>query len=79
MGNLDKLLSEINSTKVAIEKAGASKIEADLLSAQKSIDNLKDKQQEKDKVTFQEKLNGIKKVIADEKAKAEQEAKIKAE
>ncbi|WP_347981543.1 hypothetical protein [Lactococcus petauri] len=79
MGNLDKLLSEINSTKLAIEKAGASKIEADLLSAQKSIDNLKDKYQEKYKVTFQEKLNGIKKAIADEKAKAEQEAKIKAD
>lgn len=81
MGNLDKLLSEINSTKVAIEKAGASKIEADLLSAQKSIDILKDKYQEKDKVTFQEKLNDIKKAIAYEKAKAkaEKEAKIRAE
>lgn len=42
MGKLDKFLSEINSTKVAIEKADSSKTEADLLNAQKAIDNLKD-------------------------------------
>ncbi|MBK0084491.1 hypothetical protein IAE51_11375 [Lactococcus sp. S64] len=58
---LDKLLSEINSTKIGVEKADSSKSEADLLNAQKAIDNLKDKYQEKDKVTFQKKLDEIKK------------------
>ncbi|WP_285141064.1 hypothetical protein [Lactococcus petauri] len=78
---LDKLLSEINSTKVAVEKAYSRKTEADLLNAQKAINSLKDEYQAKDKSIFQENLNNIKKVIADEKAraKAEQETKIKAE
>lgn len=78
---LDKLLSEINSTKVAVEKADSSKTEEDLLNAQKAIDSLKDEYQVKDKSIFQENLNDIKKAIADEKArvKAEQESKVKAE
>lgn len=78
---LDKLLSEINSTKVAVEKADSSKTEEDLLNAQKVIDSLKDEYQVKDKSIFQENLNDIKKAIADEKArvKADQEAKVKAE
>lgn len=79
MGKLDKLLSEINSTKVAVEKVDSSKTEADLLNAQKAIDILKDEYQAKDKSIFQENLNNIKKAIADEKARVEQEAKIKAE
>jgi sortase (surface protein transpeptidase) len=79
MGKLDKLLSEINSTKVAVEKAVSSKTEADLLNAQKAIDILNDEYQAKDKSIFQENLNNIKKAIADEKARVEQEAKIKAE
>lgn len=79
MGKLDKLLSEINSTKVAVEKADSSKTEADLLNAQKAIDSLKDEYQAKDKSIFQENLINIKKAIADEKARVEQEAKIKAE
>lgn len=61
MGKLDKLLSEINSTKVAVEKADSSKTEADLLNAQKAIDILKDEYQAKDKSIFQENLNNIKK------------------
>lgn len=76
---LDKLLSEINSTKVAVKKADFSKTETDLLNAQKVIDSLKDEYQVKNKSIFQENLNNIKKAIADEKARAEQEAKIKAE
>lgn len=78
---LDKLLSEINSTKVAVEKADSSKTEEDLLNAQKAIDSLKDEYQVKDKSIFQENLNDIKKAIADEKdrVKADQEAKVKAE
>lgn len=76
---LDKLLSEINYTKVAVEKADSSKTEADLLNAQKAIDSLKDEYQVKNKSIFQENLNNIKKAIAYEKAKAEQEAKIRAE
>lgn len=76
---LDKFLSEINSTKVAVEKADSSKTEADLLNAQKAIDSLKDEYQVKNKSIFQENLNNIKKKIADEKARAEQEAKVKAE
>ena len=79
MGKLDKLLSEINSTKVAVEKVDSSKTEADLLNAQKAIDILKDEYQAKDKSIFQENLINIKKAIADEKARVEQEAKIKAE
>ena len=71
MGNLDKLLSEINSTKVAVEKADSSKTEADLLNAQKAIDSLKDEYQAKDKSIFQENLINIKKAIADEKARVE--------
>ncbi|MGG6795911.1 UNVERIFIED_CONTAM: hypothetical protein KB582_08875 [Streptococcus canis] len=78
---LDKVLSEINSTKVAVEKAYSRKTEADLLNAQKAIDSLKDEYQAKDKSIFQENLNNIKKAIADEKARVEveQEAKVKAE
>ena len=78
---LDKVLSEINSTKVAVEKAYSRKTEADLLNAQKAIDSLKDEYQAKDKSIFQENLNNIKKAIADEKARVEveQEDKVKAE
>ncbi|QEA61260.1 hypothetical protein [Lactococcus lactis] len=79
MGKLDKLLSEIYSTKVAVEKVDSSKTEADLLNAQKAIDSLKDEYQVKDKSIFQENLNDIKNAIADKKARAKEEAKIKAE
>lgn len=81
MGKLDKLLSEINSTKVAVEKADSSKTEVDLLNAQKAIDSLKEEYQAKDKSIFQENLNNIKKTIAEKEAKikAELEAKVKAE
>lgn len=81
MGKLDKLLSEINSTKVAVEKADSSKTEVDLLNAQKAIDSLKEEYQAKDKSIFQENLNNIKKAIAEKEAKikAELEAKVKAE
>lgn len=61
MGKLDKLLSEINSTKIAVEKADSSKTEADLLNAQKAINSLKDEYQAKDKSIFQKNLNNIKK------------------
>ena len=81
IGKLDKLLSEINSTKVAVEKADSSKTEVDLLNAQKAIDSLKEEYQAKDKSIFQENLNNIKKAIAEKEAKikAELEAKVKAE
>lgn len=81
MGKLDKLLLEIDSTKVAVEKVDSSKIEADLLNAQKAIDSLKDEYQAKDKSIFQENLNNIKKAIAEQEAKikAEQEVKVKVE
>lgn len=79
MRKLDKLLLEIDFTKVAAEKADSSKTEADLLNAQKAVDSLKDEYQAQDKSIFQENLNNIKKAIADEKARTEQEAKIKAE
>mgnify|MGYP000081188556 CR=1 FL=1 len=60
---LDKLLSEINSTKVAVKKADFSKTETDLLNAQKVIDSLKDEYQVKNKSIFQENLNNIKKLL----------------
>lgn len=80
MSKLDSLLKQLAEINTAIEKANKSKAEADVKSAQTLLDKTTDNYLKNDKKILQDKLDTLKRQIAEEaKKKAEAEAKAKDE
>ncbi|GAB2024470.1 hypothetical protein [Lactovum odontotermitis] len=67
---LEENLKLLRLTAEVVDKAAQSKVEADLSSAQQRVDGLKDSFLSADKEVLQARLEGTKKMIAEEKAKA---------
>ena len=78
LNTLDSLLKQLAEINIAIEKANKSKTEADVKSAQSLLDKTTDDYLKNDKKTLQNKLDTLKKLIAEE-AKKKAEAKAKDE
>jgi hypothetical protein len=79
---LENFLDQISKTQELIAIAEKSNSQKDIDSAQKSIDGLKDDYLAEDKKSLQERLNKLKKLVADKlaaKEKADKEAKEKQE
>ncbi|SJZ45213.1 hypothetical protein SAMN02745116_00357 [Pilibacter termitis] len=76
---LEKFIQQVKEAEALVVIAEKSKKDEDIAKAQKAVDEEKDPYLENDKKGHQERLDKLKKAIADEKAKKAAEDKAKAE